>query len=100
MTGLLDRLATALGAHMNHHDDGSAVILDSPGEVLTLARHVPSRFRRGGKEEQYEQQNAGLLRSALPKRFESSAYAFQRTLEKMTQKVNLVFEKSLDFPRG
>lgn len=85
LPGLFDRLATALGAHMNHQDDGSAVILDAPGEVLTLARYVPSRFRRGGKEEQYEQQNAGLLRSALLKRFESSAYAFQRTLGKMTE---------------
>ncbi|WP_283135727.1 hypothetical protein [Rhizohabitans arisaemae] len=36
----------------------------------------PSWFRRSGYEEQYEQQNAGLLRSALLKRFESSAYAF------------------------
>jgi hypothetical protein len=52
--------------------------------VLTLARYVPSRFRLGGAgEEQFEQQNAGLLRSAMLKRFESSAYAFQRTVEKM-----------------
>ncbi|WP_093175914.1 helicase-related protein [Sinosporangium album] len=87
LPGLFDRLATALGAHVNHsdriEDGGSAVLLDAPGEVLTLARYVPSRFRRGGDEEQYEQQNAGLLRSALLKRFESSAYAFQRTLDKM-----------------
>lgn len=84
LPGLFDRLATALGAHVDHLDDSAeAVILDAPGEVLTLARYVPSRFRRGGREEQYEQQNAGLLRSALLKRFESSAYAFQRTLEKM-----------------
>ncbi|MEV0615647.1 helicase-related protein [Nonomuraea sp. NPDC050404] len=84
LPGLLDRLATALGAHVDHLDGSAdAVFLDAPGEVLTLARYVPSRFRRGGREEQYEQQNAGLLRSALLKRFESSAYAFQRTLEKM-----------------
>jgi hypothetical protein len=55
-----------------------------PGELLALARYVPSRFRVGtDTEEQYEQQNAGLLRSALLKRFESSAYAFRRTVEKM-----------------
>ncbi|GIH73029.1 SNF2-related protein [Sphaerimonospora thailandensis] len=84
LPGMFDRLATALGAHVDHLDDSAdAVILDAPGEVLTLARYVPSRFRRSGREEQYEQQNAGLLRSALLKRFESSAYAFQRTLEKM-----------------
>src|SRR5205807_3863650 len=32
---------------------------------------------------QYEVQNAGMLRSALLKRFESSAYAFRRTVKKM-----------------
>ncbi|MFF9757907.1 hypothetical protein ACF1FC_35115, partial [Streptomyces sp. NPDC014344] len=59
-------------------------MLDAPGKVLSLARYVPSRFRRnGGGEAQYEAQNAGLLRSALLKRFESSAYAFRRTVEKM-----------------
>ncbi|MEU4835992.1 helicase-related protein [Streptosporangium sp. NPDC023615] len=83
LPGLFDRLAIALGDQLNHHDDGSAVILDAPGEVLTLARYVPSRFQHGEREKQYEQQNAGLLRSALLKRFESSAYAFQRTLDKM-----------------
>ena len=47
--------------------------------------YVPSRFLLSGEgEEQYEQQNAGLLRSALLKRFESSAHAFRRTVEKMT----------------
>ena len=60
------------------------MLLDAPGEVLSLARYVPSRFRVGtDAEEQYEQQNAGLLRSILLKRFESSAYAFRRTVEKM-----------------
>lgn len=96
LPGLFDRLAVALGAHLSHDDDdGSAVLLDAPGEVLTLARYVPSRFRRGGREEQYERQNAGLLRSALLKRFESSAYAFQRTLDKMISS-HEVFLSALD----
>ncbi|RAY12987.1 helicase [Actinomadura craniellae] len=82
--GMFDRLAVALGTDTSpDSDDGLAVSLQAPGEVLTLARYVPSHFRRGGAEEQFEQQNAGLLRSALLKRFESSAYAFQRTLDKM-----------------
>ncbi|MQA88070.1 MAG: helicase [Streptosporangiales bacterium] len=85
MPGVFDRLATALGAHvLDRHADAEAVLLDAPGEVLSLARYVPSRFRRDSmREEQYEAQNAGLLRSALLKRFESSAYAFRRTVEKM-----------------
>ena len=85
LPGMFDMLATALGAHvLETRGDGEAVLLDAPGEVLSLARYVPSRFRVGtDAEEQYEQQNAGLLRSILLKRFESSAYAFRRTVEKM-----------------
>ena len=85
LPGMFDMLATALGAHiLEARGDTEAVLLDAPGEVLSLARYVPSRFRIGTEaEEQYEQQNAGLLRSALLKRFESSAYAFRRTVEKM-----------------
>jgi hypothetical protein len=85
LPGVFDRLATALGAHvLDQHPVADAVLLDAPGEVLSLARYVPSRFRRGHEREaQYERQNAGLLRSALLKRFESSAYAFRRTVEKM-----------------
>ena len=85
LPGMFDMLATALGAHvLEARGDTEAVLLDAPGEVLSLARYVPSRFRVGAEtEEQYEQQNAGLLRSALLKRFESSAYAFRRTVEKM-----------------
>lgn len=85
LPGVFDRLATALGAHvLDQHPVTDAVLLDAPGEVLSLARYVPSRFRLGDhREAQYEAQNAGLLRSALLKRFESSAYAFRRTVEKM-----------------
>ncbi|MEU3281446.1 helicase-related protein [Streptomyces antibioticus] len=87
LPGVFDLTATALGATvLDDHSDFEAVLLDAPGEVLSLARYVPSRFRRGGGgEAQYEAQNAGLLRSALLKRFESSAYAFRRTVEKMIQ---------------
>lgn len=85
LPGMFDMLATALGAEVLEAGTGdTAVLLGAPGEVLSLARYVPSRFLIGGtSEEQYEQQNAGLLRSALLKRFESSAYAFRRTVEKM-----------------
>lgn len=85
MPGMFDRLATALGVHViDKHTAAEGVLLDAPGEVLSFARYVPSRFRRGdGQEAQYEVLNAGMLRSALLKRFESSAYAFRRTVEKM-----------------
>jgi superfamily II DNA or RNA helicase len=91
MPGLFDTLATALGAAVlearteaGQEDVDDAVLLDALGEVLSLARYVPSRFRRAtDRDEQYEQQNAGLLRSGLLKRFESSAYAFRNTVKKM-----------------
>lgn len=87
LPGVFDMAATALGAYvLAHHAGATSVLLDAPGEVLSLARYVPSRFRRGSLGEvQYEAQNAGLLRSALLKRFESSAYAFRRTVEKMIE---------------
>ena len=96
LPGFFAELACALGAESEAFD---SVILDDPGKVLTFARYVPSRFLRpaaiqsrlemGDEEaaqwqgEQYERQNAGLLRSGLLKRFESSGYAFQRTIDKM-----------------
>lgn len=92
LPGFFGELACALGAKSDALD---AVILDEPGEVLSFARYVPSHFLRRavvqqrletGEEwegEQYERQNAGLLRSGLLKRFESSGYAFQRTVAKM-----------------
>ena len=51
--------------------------------VLTLARYAPSRYLRSGATESYELQLAGLLRSGLLKRFESSSYAFALTCERM-----------------
>ena len=79
-------LATALGPEVleERGEEAGAALLDAPGEVLSLARYMPSRFLVGGRaRQQYEQQNAKLLRSALLTRFESSAHAFRRTVEKM-----------------
>lgn len=75
LPGFFDRFARAL--------DGSAS--GSPGEpdVLSLARYAPSRYRVTGVADTYELQLAGLLRSGLLKRFESSAFAFARTCHKM-----------------
>lgn len=87
LPGMFLRLADALGVDNLDEAGGIApdVARDMRGKILTLARYTPSRFRLSdlGETAQYERQNAGLLRSALLKRFESSGYAFQRTLEAM-----------------
>jgi len=96
LPGFFKELACALGADSETSD---IVDLSDLGQVLTFARYVPSRFLKPAvvesmleidetpveewQGEQYERQNAGLLRSMLLKRFESSAYAFQRTIDVM-----------------
>lgn len=52
---------------------------------LSLARYVPSRYLKRGEAESYELQLAGLLRTGLLKRFESSAHAFATTCERMAE---------------
>ncbi len=77
LPGFFDRLAAALDPDANPDtDDG----------VLTLARYVPSNYQAGrDNPESYELQLAGLLRSGLLKRFESSPWAFARTCERMAR---------------
>lgn len=53
----------------------------NPG--LTLARYKPDRYSAGGSANRQDTALTGLLRSALLKRFESSAHAFGLTVEKM-----------------
>lgn len=77
LPGFFDRFATALEA-----DDTTAPDPHERPHVLTLARYAPSRYGPGGVQAS-EVQLAGLLRSGLLKRFESSPYAFARTCEKM-----------------
>ena len=71
-----DRFAHALDVQ----DDDAAG--DDPS-VLSLARYAPSRYRHDGEHDTYEVQLAGLLRSGLLKRFESSPHAFAVTCERM-----------------
>lgn len=52
--------------------------------VLSLARYKPSSYRLDGQTEAYETQLAGLLRSMLLKRFESSPHAFATTCQRMS----------------
>ncbi len=86
MGSFFDEFAYALGADP---DDEDNVLTPShehtydPGRRLTMARYVPSAFRRDGKKDAYEVQNEGLLRSGLLKRFESSPHAFAESCRTM-----------------
>lgn len=76
--GIFDQLATALAGGFQH-DNGE----DSYPGQLRMARYTQSQYLLTGETETYETQNAGLLRSGLLKRFESSGHAFRNTLEAM-----------------
>ncbi|MCE2530336.1 MAG: hypothetical protein J4G11_10810 [Acidimicrobiia bacterium] len=73
LPGFFDRLKKALDADTPPDDP----------ESLTLARYAPSQYRLDQDLETHEIQLAGLLRSEMLKRFESSPYAFAQTCERM-----------------
>lgn len=77
LPGFFDRFAAGLDVD----DHGQPDIAKNPN-VLTLARYVPSRYGPSGAVG-HEMQVAGLLRSGLLKRFESSPHAFAATCDKM-----------------
>ena len=78
LPGFFDRFAAALDPDAQAHD----------ADALTLARYVPSRYRTDREVDAYEMQLAGLLRSGLLKRFESSPYAFAETCARMAASHN------------
>lgn len=57
--------------------------LDPDKPRLTMARYVPSAYRKKGDPEASQIALAGLLRSGLLKRFESSVHSFAKTCETM-----------------
>ncbi len=71
--GFFDRIAAALDPNADP---------DEPS-TLTLARYAPSQSRLDADPDAYEAQFAGLMRSQLLKRFESSPHAFASTCERM-----------------
>ncbi|MCY3924202.1 MAG: helicase-related protein [bacterium] len=89
LPGFFDRLAQALGADSDPDDPLSSRLGGAPEaaqddpEALRLARYTPSRYRLDRERDSYELQLAGLLRSGLLKRFESSPHAFAETCERM-----------------
>ncbi len=80
----LDDVLPGFFSRVEHALDGPVTggSVTSP-DVLTLGRYAPSRYRLDGSADAYEVQLAGLLRSGLLKRFESSAYAFACTCRHM-----------------
>ena len=91
LAGFFDTFAHALGADRDPDEPdpfyageipaGGLSTLDAAR--LTLAGYTPSRYRLDKEYKPYEVQVAGLLRSGLLKRFESSGYAFCATCRKM-----------------
>ena len=72
---------------------------DAAGErTLTLARYRPSYYLTG-EEDASELSLAGLLRSGLLKRFESSSYAFQNTLNRMIEQNRSALQAPPDMTR-
>lgn len=59
---------------------------------LTMARYVPSAYRKKGAPSTSQEALAGLLRSGILKRFESSVGAFALTCEKMVRSHNLFLD--------
>ena len=77
LPGFFDRFQHALDPPPDTPDD-------DPG-VLNLARYLPSQYRLDNQPDSHEAQLAGLLRSGLLKRFESSPHAFANTCETMAK---------------
>lgn len=78
----LDAVLPGFFERFEHALDGTPTEAGDP-TVLTLARYAPSQYRLDNDVEAHEVQLAGLLRSGLLKRFESSAHAFASTCRKM-----------------
>ena len=74
LPGFFDQLEEALDSDV----DGS----------ITFARYMPDAYRRGNLDPQesgHTRAMIGLLRSGLLKRFESSCFAFSKTVQKMVK---------------
>ena len=87
LPGFFEEFAHALGVDPSDENalPGPDEFFYDPDLRLTLARYAPSAFLLEDDPEAFELQAAGLLRSGLLKRFESSPYAFARTCAKMAR---------------
>ena len=74
LPGFFDRLEAALDPDRS--------------DAITFTRYIPDAYRLGakdGEEDARARAMVGLLRSCVLKRFESSAFAFRRTVSKMAR---------------
>jgi hypothetical protein len=84
LSGVYPDLLSRVEEAMTDNGLPLATRMTNAEEVLVLARYAPSGYRRSaGAVQPYEAQLAGLLKSGLLKRFESSAHAFAKTCETM-----------------
>ena len=91
LPGFFDRLEEALEGY--EYEWG----VPAPDGVISMARYVPSMYRNDRSAiENYQVQNAGLLRSLLLKRFESSTAAFASTCRTMAGSHDALLEMIRD----
>jgi ERCC4-related helicase/HKD family nuclease len=76
---LVDRMLMALHVDDDQELDSYRNRKDDPTHLM-LARYTPSAYSKTGDLESHQIRNAGLLRSALLKRLESSPAALTKTL--------------------
>lgn len=74
LPGFIDELEEAIAPQDEHQRP-----------LLTMARYVPSAYRRDGDADASQVALAGLVGSGLLKRFESSVHAFAKTAAKMVR---------------
>jgi hypothetical protein len=81
---LVDSMLYALEVDESEGGDNSYWFRRGDEKHLMLARYTPSAYRLEGDLENHQITNAGLLRSALLKRLESSPAALYKTLKKLS----------------
>jgi len=79
---LVERMLYALSVDVDGQMNSHAFRRDDPDHLM-LARYTPSAYRLDGDLARHQVTNAGLLRSALLKRMESSPAALAMTLKKL-----------------
>jgi hypothetical protein len=85
LPGFFERLEHALDCAVGLCEHGAELAGLS---TMSLARYMPSRYLHSGEPDAYETELAGLLRTGLLKRFESSVRAFALTCERMAASHN------------
>lgn len=92
---LVDEMLYALSYDDEVESNNSYSARKADPRHLMLARYTPSKYLIHGHLERNQVNNAGLLRSALLKRLESSPFALKRTLEKLID-AHAAFLKGLE----